>query len=133
MSPEQVESSKESGDQGVTKSCDETSDPTNPTTLGVNVAQRATGTARTNAVASAPQFGCGKCVARWGGQSTSHCSGCHRTFSSLSAFDKHRTGSHPEEKRACLDPNAAGLALLGRRYECWGFEGDGNDFWNEAS
>ena len=29
-----------------------------------------------------------------------HCAGCHRTFTSTSAFDAHRVGPH--ERRACL-------------------------------
>lgn len=37
-------------------------------------------------------FGCGRCPERWSGRKTSHCGGCHETFSGPSAFDQHRTG-----------------------------------------
>jgi hypothetical protein len=43
---------------------------------------------------------CARCGARWTGLTTCHCgaSGCHCTFTSLRAFDIHRTGGH------CNDP-----------------------------
>jgi hypothetical protein len=60
-----------------------------------------------------------RCGARWAGTTTCHCggkTGCHRTFSGASTFDRHRRGGQ------CLDPEAAGLALLaGRAYACWGY------------
>lgn len=74
-------------------------------------------------IASQPH-GCGKCQKRWGGYNTSHCSGCHETFTSLSAFDKHRTGSHASGSRRCLPPAEVGLVSAGRNYPCWGMEGD---------
>ena len=83
---------------------------------------------------SVPPFACPRCDTRWGGPLTCHCTACHRTFSGITAFDKHRTGSHTKG-RSCLDPETAvferadgttwGLVKLGRRYECWGFENDG--------
>ena len=43
----------------------------------------------------------GQCGKSWwqSGNRTSHCSGCHETFASLSLFDAHRRDG------ACLDPN----------------------------
>lgn len=32
---------------------------------------------------------CSRCPARWGGEATCHCSGCHVTFGDLAAFDRH--------------------------------------------
>lgn len=56
------------------------------------------------------------CGARWSGANTSHCGACHRTFSSVGTFDRHRRGG------ACLDPAGVGMSLLtGRAYEVWGF------------
>ena len=43
------------------------------------------------------------CGARWGGAGRSHCAGCHETFSSDSAWTRHRRGL------ACRDPRDAGL------------------------
>jgi hypothetical protein len=92
------------------------------------MAQRPTQTAKTGILAQAPH-GCGRCNARWGGLNTSHCSGCHETFTSLSAFDAHRTGSHANGTRTCLPPTKAGLVQANRPYPCWGTEG--NDRWND--
>ena len=78
---------------------------------------------------SEPRVGCAGCAQRWGGIKTSHCSACHTTFSGITAFDKHRTGSHANDTRRCLTPEEAGLVRLSRRYECWGRESDGEEFW----
>lgn len=67
---------------------------------------------------------CGTCQARWGGYNTAHCSGCHLTFTGLSAFDKHRDGSHAKSTRHCVSPESVGLIEAGRAYPCWGFPGD---------
>lgn len=72
---------------------------------------------------------CGRCSNRWGGLRTAHCSGCHLTFTSLSAFDKHRDGSHANSTRHCVPPKTVGLVDAGRAYPCWGFSGDGDDRW----
>lgn len=50
--------------------------------------------------------GCGGCEVRWHqrGNSTGHCSGCHRTFDSLAAFDRHQTIRHG--RNLCHDPAA---------------------------
>jgi len=76
-----------------------------------------------------PDIGCGRCDNRWGGTSTCHCSGCHETFTGLTAFDQHRTGSHTHGTRRCLPPAEAGLQDAGRHYPCWGNPGDGTKWW----
>lgn len=45
-----------------------------------------------------------RCGAWWTGLTAGHCTGCHRTFSGIAAFDRHRTGSHAGGTRRCLDP-----------------------------
>lgn len=82
-------------------------------------------------------FGCGQCDARWTGQNTAHCmaQGCHQTFTGITAFDAHRTGSHtesgerivdkgktePRGPRRCLLPADVGLVDAERKYPCWGY------------
>jgi hypothetical protein len=69
---------------------------------------------------------CATCKARWTGLSACHCTGegCHRTFTSISAFDKHRTDSHVTG-RYCLDPAAAGLVPVTKRYwSGWALPGE---------
>ena len=51
---------------------------------------------------------------------------CHQTFSSLSAFDKHRDGSHSQGTRHCLEPIGAGLVDARRNYPCWALPGSYN-------
>ena len=52
---------------------------------------------------------------RWAGSLTCHCSVCHRSFSGVKHFDRHRRGG------VCLDPAEIGLSLLvGRAFDCWG-------------
>ena len=48
-----------------------------------------------------------RCGARWHqrGEQTCHCASCHRTFSSLSAFDWHRVVEGDD--RVCRDPAPA--------------------------
>lgn len=80
---------------------------------------------------------CNGCTSRWGGLSTAHCTGCHRTFSGINAWEKHRAGSHTTIKgRYCVDPetvlNKKGehvLALTNRAYPCWGMAGDKPEYW----
>jgi hypothetical protein len=62
---------------------------------------------------------CGKCDNRWHGYNTAHCGACHQTFTAVTAFDKHRTGSHSRGTRRCLPPAEAGLVLSSRSYPCW--------------
>jgi hypothetical protein len=55
-----------------------------------------------------------RCGARWSGYSTSHCRGCHRTFTAVGPFDAHRV------KGVCKDPAELGMVLAdGRAYEAW--------------
>lgn len=42
---------------------------------------------------------CGNCPARWWGARIAHCSSCHETFSTVTAFDAHRVG--PDNARRC--------------------------------
>ena len=77
---------------------------------------------------------CPRCQNRWTGFKTVHCTGCHQTFTGISAFDKHRTGSHtdsgellidkttgePRGPRRCLPPGDVDLTDAGRGYPCWG-------------
>lgn len=64
---------------------------------------------------------CGGCPAAWTGIGKCHCSGCHRTFSALSAFDLHRRlrGGHG----SCVDPatllTGTGAAVLVERNGVW--------------
>lgn len=88
--------------------------------------------------------GC-RCGAQWGGLNTAHCSaeGCHRTFTSVAAFDAHRVGpwgvdrrgqkrrmpGYADGTRHCADPTTVGLVDAGRAYPCWGFPSDGGKWW----
>lgn len=74
---------------------------------------------------------CNGCTTRWNGANTAHCAACHTTFTGITAFDRHRVGSHAAGKRHCLTPDAVGLVLTGRAYPCWGEPGD-NTFWEDT-
>jgi hypothetical protein len=82
---------------------------------------------------------CSGCDNHWTGLAVMHCSKCHRTFTGISAFDLHRTGSHAASTRTCLDPvtvfNKAGehsLVEVTRQYwSGWGCPGDDTRFENE--
>lgn len=113
--------------------CDETTHPTGDTEQGDLMAQPLTATTGT--------YGCARCPNRWGGLRTAHCAACHNTFTGLTAFDRHRTGSHTHGTRTCLDPETAvdtnpksdqfGELIFkrtGRSYPCWGFA-VGDDRW----
>lgn len=39
------------------------------------------------------------------------CSVCNNTFSSTSAFDKHRVGAHGTPERRCVDPRSIGMRI----------------------
>jgi hypothetical protein len=39
-------------------------------------------------------------VNTWGGVTRCHCSRCHRTFATITVFDRHQIGSR------CVDPTA---------------------------
>jgi hypothetical protein len=47
---------------------------------------------------------CSTCETNWHpqGSQACHCAGCHRTFSSLRAFDTHRRDAG--DRRECVDP-----------------------------
>ena len=50
-------------------------------------------------------FHCHTCHSDWTGQNAQHCTGCHRTFSSISAADSHRwKRPKGEPNGVCLDP-----------------------------
>ncbi|WP_459682130.1 FDXHR family putative zinc-binding protein [Rhodococcus sp. no. 34] len=57
------------------------------------------------------------CAATWTGLTTCHCSNCHTTFTSPSAFDQHRRRNH------CLHPTAAGLTQMPRQFTAYGWPG----------
>ena len=58
----------------------------------------------------------GACGRWWTGTERSHASCCHRTFSSLSAFDAHRKGGR------CNHPAAVGLIARTKPYgDLWGW------------
>lgn len=68
--------------------------------------------------ASAIRTNC--CDAWWTGLKTAHCPACHETFTTTSAFDKHRTGEHHNDTRHCQPPAQVGLTDAKRPYPCWG-------------
>lgn len=76
---------------------------------------------------------CGTCGAWWTRELTAHCSGCHRTYTGMTAFDAHRSGSHTAGTRHCLDPADVGLVDAGRAYPCWGTKGDGTEWWKASA
>ena len=45
---------------------------------------------------------CTRCGKTWDSKSQAHCTGCCEHFSSVFAFDKHRTGQHDGDRR-CKD------------------------------
>jgi len=57
----------------------------------------------------------GACGNWWTGGERSHCGSCHRTFTSLTAFELHRRGLR------CNDPAAVGLVVRVERFgPLWG-------------
>lgn len=89
------------------------------------------------------EFTHAKCGKSWGGLLTSHCGACCTNFTGLSAFDKHRTGSH-SKGRYCLDPSTAIeenpesskfgqplFKLTDRKYPCWALAGHSPEWWKE--
>ena len=59
------------------------------------------------------------CGAKWTSAGACHCAGCHTTFSSISAFEKHR------RNLVCLTPAKAGLVLRAKPKgdPLWGLPG----------
>lgn len=64
---------------------------------------------------------CQSCSAEWGGTNTAHCSGCHYTFTGVTAFDRHRAGHGPRGR--CRNVTEAGLVRSDRNYPCWTMPG----------
>jgi hypothetical protein len=60
----------------------------------------------------------GACGRQWTGASRAHCSGCHETFTTYGASDKHRTGTFGVDRR-CAHPLAVGLVQ--RASGIWGY------------
>lgn len=62
-----------------------------------------------------------RCGARWTDLRAAHCGSCHRSFSSVALFDRHRSvaGDHG----ACLNPdtitNANGERVMSYRDGAW--------------
>ena len=55
--------------------------------------------------------GCGGCDRKWTGLAECHCSGCHRHFGSISAFDTHQ-GADGCHDPAALKPRKNGAPRL---------------------
>ncbi len=72
----------------------------------------------------ASEFMCPRCQAAWNGLKTCHCAACHRTFTAITAFDKHRRGTYEPDTRHCVDPQTVGLVLTNRDYPCWAKAGE---------
>ena len=67
--------------------------------------------------ATQPPIGCSGCRGRWSGLNTCHCGGCHETFTSAGAFDRHRRGGK------CLDPREIGLVPANKPWPGWSWPG----------
>lgn len=67
---------------------------------------------------------CRKCVRVWNGLAVAHCTICHESFSAVSSFDKHRSGSKDGEfsQGECSDPSLRGLVR--NRHGYWGMPSD---------
>lgn len=52
-----------------------------------------------------------RCGTAWTSPRLAHCSGCHTTFASVSAFDQHQTGNDPV---ICHPPADRGLVAAKR-------------------
>jgi len=62
---------------------------------------------------------CNGCAHRWTGLSACHCPACHRTFTGIGAFDRHRCAG------ACQPPANVGLVRIRRgRWQGWGQPGE---------
>lgn len=64
---------------------------------------------------------CSGCTAEWTGLGKAHCSaeGCHRTFTSVSGFERHR-GPISEGAPRGFCPNPSSLGLVERVGGLWG-------------
>lgn len=54
---------------------------------------------------------CSGCAAQWNASATAHCGSCHRSFSGVSLFDRHRYIT--QTSGGCIDP--AELMSNGKR------------------
>lgn len=57
---------------------------------------------------------CSGCEQVWSGVERAHCKSCHKTFNSVYAFDKHRTGTYEPCTRRCMtteEMEAKGMCL----------------------
>jgi hypothetical protein len=68
------------------------------------------------------------CDAWWTGLTASHCSACHQTFTSPSAFAAHRPS---KANSACQPPREVGLVPAKRKWTGWSYperdKGDGDE------
>ena len=69
---------------------------------------------------------CPRCPNWWTGMRSGHCTACHRSFTSIAAFDKHRAGSHSDGQRHCVDPESVGLVPADRAWPGWSLPGTWN-------
>lgn len=67
---------------------------------------------------------CGGCTNRWTGLSVCHCATCHVTFTSLTAFERHRRHGQ------CIAPGLVGLVprvrggtAIAGGFVAWGYPG----------
>lgn len=66
------------------------------------------------------------CGAWWTGTRVAHCGGCHRSFSSTTAFDQHQRGGEPGT--LCRDPEQVGLVPVAKPYGVlWSWPDDGRN------
>jgi hypothetical protein len=63
---------------------------------------------------------CITCKKRWEAKAIAHCTGCHKTFKSVNAFDQHRKAGK------CLDPASIGMS---EKDGVWRKEFTGAGFW----
>lgn len=66
---------------------------------------------------------CPRCPNWWTGLRSGHCATCHRSFTSVAAFDRHRSGSHARGTRHCVDPEVVGLVPAEREWPGWSLPG----------
>lgn len=72
------------------------------------------GISRLPVPANAIRHSCGEW---WMGIGAAHCGGCHRTFTSVSAFTTHR------RKSECVNPETLGMVPADRKWRGWSLPG----------
>ena len=78
---------------------------------------------------------CSGCPHWWTGLRACHCASCHRSFSGLTSFDKHRDGSHVKATRHCVNPatlfteDGESMLVLTQKngWDCWSQPGSWED------